>query len=146
MIIKEDIRSRLYEALEVATKLSKGKVVIDVIGEKEIVLSESFSCSYCDFSLPELEPRLFSFNAPYGACEVCKGLGFKLEIDEDLLIPDKEKSINEGAILPLSNMDENNIYIKKLEILCKHYNIDMNKKVNDLKEKNLILFYMGLMK
>ena len=143
LIIKEDIRSRLYEALEVATKLSKGKVVIDVIGEKEIVLSESFSCSYCDFSLPELEPRLFSFNAPYGACEVCKGLGFKLEIDEDLLIPDKEKSINEGAILPLSNMDENNIYIKKLEILCKHYNIDMNKKVNDLKRKELDIILYG---
>jgi excinuclease ABC subunit A len=143
LIIKEDIRSRLYEALEVATKMADGKVVVDVIGDREIVLSETFACPYCDFSLPELEPRLFSFNAPYGACSDCKGLGFKLEIDEDLLIPNKELSINRGAISPLSNMDDANIYNQKLEIVCAHYGIDMNKKVNDLKRKDLDIILYG---
>lgn len=143
LVIKSDIRSRLYESLEFALKLANGKVVIDVIGGKEMILSEIFSCPYCDFSLPELEPRLFSFNAPYGACETCKGLGFKLEIDEDLLIPDKEKSINQGAIMPLKNMDDSNIYIQKLEILCDYYNIDMNKKINDLKRKELDIILYG---
>ena len=75
LIIKDDIRSRLYEGLETASKLSGGKVVIDVIGKEEIVLSENFACPLCDYSLPELEPRIFSFNAPYGACPSCKGLG-----------------------------------------------------------------------
>jgi excinuclease ABC subunit A len=143
LIIKEDIRSRLYEALEVATKMANGKAVIDVIGNKEIILSETFACPYCDFSLPELEPRLFSFNAPYGACPDCKGLGFKLEIDEDLLIPNKEISINRGAISPLSNMDDANIYNQKLEIVCDHYGIDMNKKINDLRRKDLDIILYG---
>jgi excinuclease ABC subunit A len=143
LVIQDDIRSRLYEALEVATKMANGKVVIDVIGDKEIVLSETFACPYCDFSLEELEPRIFSFNAPYGACPDCKGLGFKLEIDEDLLIPNKEKSVNRGAIVPLSNMDDANIYNKKLEIVCAHYGIDMNKKINDLKRKNLDIILYG---
>ena len=143
LIINADIRSRLFEALEIATKLGNGKVVINIIGDKEIVFSEKFACPYCDFSLEELEPRLFSFNAPYGACPDCKGLGFKLEIDEDLLIPNKNISINKGAILPLKNMDDKNIYNKKLEILCNYYGIDMNKKINDLKQKDLDIILYG---
>ena len=75
LIMKEDIRSRLYEAIELASKMSNGKVVIDVIGSKEIVMSEKYACPLCDFSIPELEPRMFSFNAPYGSCPICKGLG-----------------------------------------------------------------------
>ena len=143
LIINNDIRSRLSEALEVATKLSSGKVIIDVIGDKEIMLSEHFACPYCDFSLEELEPRIFSFNAPYGACPDCKGLGFKLEIDEDLLIPNKEISINNGAILPLKNMDDVNIYNKKLEIVAEYYDINLNSKVNDLKRKDLDILLYG---
>lgn len=143
LVMASDIRSRLYEALEVATKLAHGKVIIDIIGDRELVMSETFACPYCDFSLEELEPRLFSFNAPYGACGDCKGLGFKLEIDEDLLIPDKEISINRGAIIPLKNMDDINIYNKKLEIVCNYYGIDMNKKINDLKQKELEIILHG---
>ncbi|HOZ53892.1 MAG TPA: excinuclease ABC subunit UvrA [Bacilli bacterium] len=141
LIIKEDVRSRLYEAIETATKLSKGKVIVDVIGEKEIVMSENFACPLCDFSLEELEPRIFSFNAPMGACDDCKGLGFKLQIDENLIVPDSNKSINEGAIEPLSNMDDINIYRQKLEIVCEKYNIELNKKFKDLteKEKQIVL-------
>ncbi|MBQ1496228.1 MAG: excinuclease ABC subunit UvrA [Bacilli bacterium] len=141
LVIKQDIRSRLYEALETATKLSGGKVVIDVIGGNEIVLSENFACPYCDYSLPELEPRIFSFNAPYGACPSCKGLGYKEKIDPDLIIPDKEKSLNEGCIVPYKNMDDDNIIIQKLGILCDKYKIDMNKPFSKLtkKEKDIIL-------
>lgn len=143
LIIKEDIRSRLYESLEVASKLSKGKVIIDVIGGEEIILSETFACPHCNYSLKELEPRIFSFNAPYGACPHCKGLGFKQKIDEDLLIPDKSKSLNENAILPLKNMEDTNIYIQKLEIVCKKYKIDMNKPVEKLKRKELDIVLYG---
>ena len=143
LIIKEDIRSRLYESLEVASKLSKGKVIIDVIGKEEIVLSETFACPYCNYSLKELEPRIFSFNAPYGACPHCKGLGFKQKIDEDLLIPDKTKSLNQNAILPLKNMEDTNIYIQKLEIVCKKYNIDMNKPIEKLTRKELDIILYG---
>ena len=83
IVIKEDSRSRLSESIETATKLSHGKVVVEILGEnkKEIVFSESFACPYCEFSLPEIEPRIFSFNAPFGACPDCKGLGIKLRID-----------------------------------------------------------------
>ena len=143
LIIKNDIRSRLYESLETATKLSKGKVIIDVIGSEEIVFSENFACPYCNYSLKELEPRIFSFNAPYGACPECKGLGFHLRIDEDLLIPDKSKSLNEDAILPLKNMEDTNIYIQKLEIVCKKYKIDMNKPIEKLKRKELDIILYG---
>lgn len=110
LIIREDIRSRLYEAIEAASKLSHGKVVIDVIGADEIIMSETYACPECDFSLPELEPRMFSFNAPYGACPDCKGLGVKLKIDEDLIIPNRDLSINDGAIVALNLSDENSIY------------------------------------
>ena len=141
LIIKDDIRSRLFESLETASKLSGGKVVIDVVGKEEMVLSENFACPHCDFSLAELEPRLFSFNAPYGACPECKGLGFKEKIDEDLIIPNQEKSLNQGCIVPYRNMDDDNIIIQKLGILCNKYKIDMNKPWNKLtkKEKDIIL-------
>ena len=144
MVIKEDIRSRLFEALESATKLSHGKVVISVLGEnaKEIVASESFACPYCEFSLPELEPRLFSFNAPYGACPDCKGLGVKLQIDEDLILPDKSKSLNEGVIKTLTD-DPEAIEFMELECLCKHYKIDMDKPWSKLSKKNQDLILYG---
>ena len=143
LVLKPESRSRLFEALEQATKLSKGKVVIEILGEdhKELVFSESFACPHCEFSLPELEPRLFSFNAPYGACPDCKGLGVKLQIDEDLLIPDEDKSIVEGCIKTLTD-DPEAIEFMELECLCKHYKIDMNKKWKKLskRDKDLILF------
>jgi len=143
LIIKEESRSRLFEALETATKLSHGKVVIEILGEehKELVFSESFACPYCEFSLPELEPRLFSFNAPYGACPDCKGLGVKQQIDVDLIIPDTTKSISEGAIKTLTD-DPEAIEYMELECLCKHYKIDMDKPWKKLtkKQQELILY------
>lgn len=141
LIIREDIRSRLYEAVETATKLANGKIVIDIVGDKEIVMSEHFACPECDYSLPELEPRLFSFNAPYGACDECKGLGVKLNVDVDLVIPNKELSINDGAILTL-NADPDNMYYKRLKCACDYYKIDMNMPFNKLtkKEQNIVLY------
>ena len=141
IVLKENIRSRLFESLEIATKLSHGKVVVDFLSDKEVVYSEDFACPYCDFSLPELEPRLFSFNAPYGACKECKGLGIKLKIDPDLVIPDKSKSLLDGAIVTLGD-DTDNIYFKRLECMCKHYKISLTKPFKKLteKEKNLILY------
>ena len=137
IVLKEESRSRLFEAIENATKLSNGKVVIQILGEekKELLFSEQFACPHCEFSLPELEPRLFSFNAPYGACPDCKGLGIKLQIDEDLVIPDKTLSINEGCIKTLSD-DQEGIYYKKLECTCKHYKIDMDKPFSKLSKKH----------
>ena len=141
LIIKEDIRSRLNEAIELACKLSKGKCVIDVIGGEEIVMSEKYACPDCDFSLPELEPRLFSFNAPYGACPDCNGLGFKQKIDEDLIMPDKNKSIMDGGIVAY-NMDASISYTQIIT-LAKHYNIDLNKPIKDLKKSELDLILYG---
>ena len=142
LIMREDIRSRLYESIEIATKLSKGKVVIDVIGGEEILMSEIYACPECDFSLPELEPRMFSFNAPYGACDDCKGLGIKLKIDEDLIIPDRDLSINRGAIIPLNNNDSN-IFFTNLEATCQFYNIDMNKPIKKLTRAELDIILHG---
>ena len=143
IVIKEGIRTRLFESIEAATKLSDGKVIISVLGDnsKEIVMSEKFACPHCDFSLPELEPRLFSFNAPFGACPECKGLGVKLQISEDLVIPDKNLSINDGCIKTMSD-DTDNLYYKKLECACKHYKIDMNKPFQKLsqKAKQIVLY------
>jgi len=141
LIIKEDIRSRLNEAIELAVKLSKGKCVIDVVGGEEILMSEKYACPDCDFSLPELEPRLFSFNAPYGACPDCNGLGFKRKIDEDLIMPDKEKSIMDGGIVAF-NMDASISYTQMIT-LAKHYNIDLTKPIKDLKKSELDLILYG---
>ena len=143
LVIKDDIRSRLYESMETAVKLSKGKVVIDVIGGEKMILSENYACPHCDFSMPELEPRIFSFNAPYGACPDCKGLGVKYKIDEELVIPNKDLSINEGAIKVINVTDINNITYTELETTCSYYDIDMNAPIKDLSRKDLDIIFYG---
>ena len=141
IVIKEDIRSRLYESIELATNKADGKVVVDVVGEGEVLFSTKYACPECNYSLPELEPRLFSFNSPYGACPECKGLGTKLKIDPDLIVPNKDKSLNENCIVTLSD-DKESIDYKKLEIVCKKYKIDMDKPFGKLsKEKQDIILY-----
>ena len=141
LVIKPDIRSRLYESVETATKLGHGKVLIDVIGGERMLLSETYACPHCNFSLPSLEPRMFSFNAPWGACPECKGLGIKYKIDEDLIIPDKNKSLNEGAIVVVS--DDNNITNTNLQTACIHHKIDMDKKIKHLTRKELDIIFYG---
>ena len=143
LIMKEGIRSRLYESIETATKLAHGKVVIDVIGGEEIVMSEKYACPDCDFSLPELEPRMFSFNAPYGACEECKGLGIKYKLDVDLVIPNRDLSLNQGAIATLNVSDKTNLYYTNLETTCRYYGIDMDVPVKDLSKKEMDIILYG---
>ena len=143
IVLKEESRSRLFESIEQATKLSHGKVVIEILGDnaKELVFSEQFACPHCEFSLPELEPRMFSFNAPYGACPECKGLGMKQQIDVERLIPDENKSLRDGCIKTLTD-DPEAIEFMELECLCKHYKIDMSTSWKKLskKAKELILY------
>ncbi len=141
IVLNPDERGRIFEAIETSTKLAQGKVLINVIGSEEILMSENYACPFCNFSLPELEPRLFSFNAPYGACPECKGLGTKLKIGEALLIPDPEKSILEGGIKTINN--EYNIETVELNALCDHYHIDISKPIKDLNRKELDLILYG---
>ena len=141
IVVREEDRSRIFDSLETATKLSNGKVVINIIGDREFIMSEHYACPECDFSLPELEPRLFSFNAPYGACTECKGLGAKQNISVDLLIPDKTKSILDGAIKPLS-MDPN-IYTTNILTVAQYYGIDLSVPVKDMKDSDLDIILYG---
>ncbi len=143
LVIKSDIRSRLFSSLEIATNLSGGKVIIDVIGGEKMLLSEKFACPYCDYSLEELEPRIFSFNAPYGACPDCKGLGIKYKIDADLVIPNKNLSINEGAIAPINVDESNNITMTQLNTVSKKYDIDLDMPVKNLPKDKLDIILYG---
>jgi len=141
IVIKEGIRSRLYESIETATNLSSGKVLVDVVGSEEILFSTTYACPHCNYSISEPEPRMFSFNAPYGACPECKGLGVKLKIDVDLVIPDLELSLNEKCIKTL-NDDQDSIEYKRLKAVCDYYKIDMDTPFKKLSKKsqNIILY------
>ncbi len=140
VVVKESERGRIFESIETSTHLANGKVVLHVIGGEEIVMSEHYACIYCNYSIPELEPRLFSFNSPYGACPDCKGLGTKLKISEDLILPDKEKSLNQNALLGYTI--DNNTHQTTIRAVCEKYGIDMNAPVKDIpKEKLKILLY-----
>ena len=141
LIIKEGIRSRLYEAIELACKRANGKCVVDVIGGDKIIMSEKYACPDCDFSLPELEPRMFSFNAPYGACPECNGLGMKKKISEELLIPNRDLSINDGAIKTVTI--EQNIQYTEISTVAREYNIDLDVPVKDLPREKLDIILFG---
>ena len=144
LVLKEESRSRLFEAIETSTKLSNGKVIVQILGDnaEELLFSEHFACPHCNFSLSELEPRIFSFNAPYGACPDCKGLGVKLQIDKDLLIPDDTLSIADGCIKTLTD-DPEGLDYKKLECMCKHYKISMTKPWKSLTKRHQDLVLYG---
>jgi excinuclease ABC subunit A len=140
IVVKEGIRSRLFDSFEAALRLADGYAVVDVIGQEEMLFSEHYSCPYCGFTVGELEPRLFSFNAPFGACPDCDGLGVKLEVDVDLVIPDQTKTLREGAILPW-NPISSQYYPQMLEQACQEFNIDMDTPFEELPEehKDIIL-------
>ncbi|MCW6675408.1 excinuclease ABC subunit UvrA [Aerococcaceae bacterium NML130460] len=134
IVIKEEVRSRLFDSIETALRLAEGHMVVDVIGEEPLYFNEHFACPHCDFTVGELEPRLFSFNAPFGACSSCDGLGARLTVDEDLVIPDTNLSIAEGvfaAWAPISST----YYSSMLEQFCRAYGIDMTKPFNQLSEE-----------
>ena len=133
IVLKPEERSRIFEAIETSTKLADGMVLIHIIDGEEILWSEKFACIKCNYSLPDLEPRMFSFNAPFGACPECKGLGFKTAISQDLLVPDPDKSINGGAIATMS--DDQNIFYTDVKTACDHYHIDMDKPFKNITKK-----------
>ena len=141
IVLDTDERSRIFEAIETSCKLASGKVLINIIGKEEILMSESYACPHCNFSIPELEPRLFSFNAPYGACKECKGLGTKLKIGETLLMPDKNLNILEGGIKTISN--DQNIDMIQLLAVCNYYHIDINKPLKDYTRSELDIILYG---
>lgn len=141
LVIKEDrqsMRSRLTDSIESALALASGLLVVDVIGGKELTFSQSFSCPDCGISIPEIEPRSFSFNNPYGACPECSGLGYKMEFDEDLMVPDKGLSLNEGAIQVMgwqSSAKEGSFSHALLEALAKAYHFSLDEPYEKLPQK-----------
>ncbi|WP_165004884.1 MULTISPECIES: excinuclease ABC subunit UvrA [unclassified Enterococcus] len=135
IIVKEGIRSRLFDSLEAALRLADGYALVDVIGEEEMLFSEHYSCPYCGFTVGELEPRLFSFNAPFGACPDCDGLGVKLEVDQDLVIPDRTKTLREGAIVPW-NPISSQYYPQMLAQACESFGIDLDTPFEELPEEH----------
>lgn len=144
IVLKDGIRSRLFDSLEAALRLTNGNVAVDVIGDKMLQFSENFSCPYCGFTIGELEPRIFSFNAPFGACSDCDGIGVKLEVDKDLVIPDDTKTLNEGALAPW-NPISSKYYPTMLQQACEAFGIDMDTPFKDLpdKDKKIILYGAG---
>lgn len=142
IVVKEGIRSRLFDSFEAALRFADGYAVVDVIGQEEMLFSEHYSCPYCGFTVGELEPRLFSFNAPFGACPDCDGLGVKLEVDTDLVIPDTSKTLREGAIVPW-NPISSQYYPQMLEQACLEFNIDMDTPFEELPEEHQAIILNG---
>src|SRR5690625_4110849 len=131
IIVREGVSSRLSDSIETALKLSEGRIIVDIIDQEELIFSELHACPICGFSISELEPRLFSFNGPYGACSTCDGLGTNLEVDLEAVIPDWNLTLNDHAIAawaPISSQ----YYPQLLKSVCKHYKIDMDIPVKDI--------------
>ncbi|WP_159567814.1 excinuclease ABC subunit UvrA [Streptococcus halichoeri] len=141
LINKEGIRSRLFDSVEAALRLGDGYLIIDTMDGEELLFSEHYSCPVCGFTVPELEPRLFSFNAPFGSCPTCDGLGIKLEVDLDLVVPDQTKTLRQGALAPW-NPISSNYYPTMLEQAMAAFGIDMDTPYQELsdQEKALILY------
>ncbi len=136
-IVKSNDRSRLHDSLETALKLSDGLAVV-AYDDKEDLFSSNYSCKYCGFTIPRLEPRLFSFNAPFGACDHCKGLGITQKVNIDYLIPDKEKSIRQGGIIYYKNIiAKENLEWQRFKALCDYYEIDIDKPIKQLTKKEM---------
>ena len=138
LVVKDGIQRRLTDSIENVLELAEGLLVVDVIGGEPVNFSQSFSCPDCGISVSEVEPRSFSFNNPFGACPVCFGLGYKMEFDEDLMIPDKRLSINEGAITVMgwqSCADKSSFTNAILRALAKEYNFDLDTPFEDYPQK-----------
>ena len=142
IIVKESARSRIADSVQIALKKSDGIMIVDVVGDKEIVFSEKLACPDCNLSFEELTPRIFSFNAPYGACERCSGLGADFVVDPDLVVPDKTISLNQGAIYAWATRSATTYYHDLLSSVCSAYGIDMDAPFEKLskKEQQIILY------
>ena len=143
IVVKETAKSRIADSAQIALKKANGLMSVDVIGGKELIFSEKLACPTCGLSFEELAPRSFSFNSPYGACPTCSGLGYDFVIDPDLVIPDRKKSIKDGAIYPWSKTSTS-YYDDVLDSVARHYNIDLYKPFEDLtKEEQELILYGG---
>jgi excinuclease ABC subunit A len=136
IVVKSDIQTRLADSLETALKLSEGRVLVDIIDQEELLFSSNLACPECGFSIDELEPRMFSFNSPYGACPDCDGLGVKMIVDPDLLVPDTTKSIEDAAFLAWAG-STSNYYPQFLSAVCVHYSIPQNVPVSELEPEQM---------
>ena len=142
LVMKEDLRQRLAQSVETAAALADGLVVVDVLDGDELTFSENFACPEHGVGLPELEPRIFSFNSPHGACPRCTGLGAQQEIDPDLLVPDPTLSIGEGALVPWS-LGNSSFYESVIQAIADRYEIDLELPWQDLTEEHQNLFLFG---
>ncbi|MBF2189229.1 excinuclease ABC subunit UvrA [Staphylococcus epidermidis] len=140
LVVKDGIETRLADSIETALELAEGNLTVDVIDGEELKFSENHACPICGFSIGELEPRMFSFNSPFGACPTCDGLGQKLKVDLDLVIPDKNKTLNEGAIEPWEPTSSD-FYPTLLKRVCEVYKINMDKPYKKLtdRQKNILM-------
>ncbi|EIS6531108.1 excinuclease ABC subunit UvrA [Staphylococcus pseudintermedius] len=144
LVVKPGIETRLADSIETVLELADGRLVVDIIDGDKLEFSEKHACPICGFSIGELEPRMFSFNSPFGACPTCDGLGQKLTVDLDLVVPDKDKTLNEGAILPWEPTSSD-FYPSMLKRVCEVYKINMDKPFKKLTERqrNIILYGSG---
>ncbi|MGI5838076.1 MAG: excinuclease ABC subunit UvrA [bacterium] len=142
LAVRPDIGKRLADSLETALSLTDGLLLIDVIDGEEILLSQNFACVDCGLSIEEFTPRMFSFNSPYGACPTCKGLGINMEIDPGLVIPDRRKTLEDGAVVPWSR-GASTYYPQLLEAVCLHYGISTTTPVDELSEEALDIILYG---
>lgn len=136
VVVKEGIAARLSDSLEAALRLADGRVLVDVMEHEELLFSEHHACPICGFSIGELEPRMFSFNSPFGACPSCDGLGMKMVVDPDLVIPDWDRTLLEHAIAPWEPTSSQ-YYPELLKAVCKHYNIPMDVPVRELPKEQM---------
>jgi excinuclease ABC subunit A len=141
LVVKPGIETRLTDSIETALGLTDGQVLIDVVDGEELLFSQNLACPECGFSIDELSPRMFSFNSPFGACPTCDGLGSRMEINPDLVVPDPEKTIREGALEPWAH-SSSNYYEQLLEAVCDHFGIDMDRPFAELsqEERDLLLY------
>ena len=142
IVVKEGVRSRLFDSFEMALRLSEGYALVDVMGQEEMLFSEHYACPYCGFTVGEIEPRLFSFNTPFGACPECDGLSVKLEVDKDLVVPDGSKTLREGAIAPW-NPISSNYYPQMLEQACEQFGIDFDTPFEQLESEQQDILLKG---
>jgi excinuclease ABC subunit A len=144
LVMKQDIRTRLWQSIETAAELAEGLVAIDLVGEeRELLFSERFACPEHGVSLPELQPRIFSFNSPHGACPRCTGLGSQQEIDPELIVPDPSRSISEGALVPWSLASSSGFYESVIEAIADRYEIDTSAPWRELSEREQSYFLTG---
>ena len=141
VVVRDSERSRIFESIEASTKLADGRVLFNIIGGEEILMSENYACIDCNFSMPPLETRMFSFNSPWGACDECNGLGIKKKVSEDLLIPNKKKSINDGGIVSIT-IDQN-IQYTEIETVANYYGIDLDMPIEKIPREKLDIILYG---